>query len=144
MPHINNNQHIFLFESFCKKNQIDGKEIEAKIGDSTVLLKVAATPQSQSKGYMHSNQPDENSGIIFVYDEPAPQSFWMKNVPFDLDIIFFDDLGEYIEHHTMAAYRGEKDNHLPRYGCKKMARYAVELCGGWFKKHGSQDCKLSF
>ena len=87
-----------MFESFCKKNQIDGKEIEAKIGDSTLLLKVAATPESQSRGFMNHSEPNEKHGIIFVYDEPSPQSFWMKNVPFDLDIIFFDDLGEYIEH----------------------------------------------
>jgi uncharacterized membrane protein (UPF0127 family) len=144
MPQIPTAGSIYLFETFCQKSAIDGKEIEASIGEHKLMLKVAATPQSQAKGYMHSEEPDEKSGIIFVYEEPGALSFWMKNVPFDLDIIFFDEEGNYLSHQTMTAYKGERDHSLPRYECRDNARYAVEVCGGWFKKHGSNNCRLHF
>jgi uncharacterized membrane protein (UPF0127 family) len=144
MPALNKNIQIQLFESFCKKSQIDGKEIEATIGDKKLMLKVAATPQSQAKGFMHGEEPDETHGIIFIYEEPGDLSFWMKDVPFDLDIIFFDEECNYLSHQTMNAYNGERDHQLPRYECRDNARYAVEVCGGWFKKHGSKECKLNF
>ena len=138
------NESIILFESFCKKSQIDGKEIEATIGDTAVKLKVASTQESQAKGFMNGEEPSNNTGIIFVYDSPKILNFWMKNVGFDLDIIFFDDNGDYISHETMKKYNGENDSELPRYTCNKKARYAVELKSGWFKKYGSDNCKLSF
>jgi uncharacterized membrane protein (UPF0127 family) len=144
MPHTPKNSYIELFESFCKKTQIDGKDIEAKLGKHKLILKVASTAESQAKGYMHSKQPDEKSGMIFIYEKPASLSFWMKNVPFDLDIIFFNEVCEYIKHQTMKKYRGEPDHLLPRYDCGADARYAVEVCGGWFEKYGSPDCKLEF
>ena len=144
MPQILKRRDIALFESFCKKSQIDGKEIEARVGDKKLLLKVASTPHSQAKGFMHGEEPTEDTGIIFVYEQPESLSFWMKNVNFDLDIIFFDEFGEYIEHQTMNRYSGESDHSLPRYNCKGEARYAVEVCGGWFEKYGSKNCKLEF
>jgi uncharacterized membrane protein (UPF0127 family) len=144
MPQLTKNESIYLFEAFCQKNAIDGKEIEASIDGHKLMLKVAATPQSQAKGFMHGKEPNDKSGIIFVYEEPGSLSFWMKNVPFDLDIIFFDENCNYLSHKTMKAYNGEMDHQLPRYECRDNARYAVEVCGGWFKKYGSKNCKLVF
>lgn len=144
MPQIKKNKEIALFESFCKKTQIDGKEIEARVGEKKLLLKVASTEESQAKGFMNGVEPEEGTGIIFVYDKPGPLSFWMKNVPFDLDIIFFDEMGDYIEHQTMKKYRGEPDHSIPRYNCSQDSQYAVEVLGGWFEKYGSKNCKLEF
>ena len=136
---------IPLFESYCKRNEIDGKEILARISGVPLKLMVASTPESQMKGYMnHETGPLGNRGIIFVYDQPQPLSFWMKNVKFPLDIIFFDDLMNYVGHETMDPAHEVDDERIPTYKSKRPARFAVELEAGWCEKNMHPNCKLSF
>lgn len=144
MAHVNLNALIPLFETFCRKTQVDGKEIEIKIADIPVLVKVASTPRTQAKGYMHSSQPNDGEGMIFVYDTEQPLAFWMKNVNFPLDIVFFDSKLEYVDHLTMDAYNNSPDHILPRYASKKPAQFAVELPAGWCDQNITKKCKLSF
>jgi uncharacterized membrane protein (UPF0127 family) len=81
-----------LFEEYCRKNDIDGKEIDAEISGIPLKLIVASTPQSQMKGYSDSKaSPSGDNGMLFIYDDDQPLSFWMKGVKFGLDIIFFDN-----------------------------------------------------
>lgn len=145
MSHRIVKQTIPLFESYCRKKDIDGREISAKISGVNVILKVASTLESQEKGYMNSPEPPiSNRGIIFVYDDDQPLSFWMKNVNFPLDIIFFDSEMKYIDHKTMEPGHEVEDHNLPQYHSKKPARFAVELQSGWCEKNMTPECKLSF
>lgn len=138
------NHIIPLFEGFCRKNQIDGKEIEIDISGSPVTLKVAANEDTKSKGFMNSDEPRGDNGILFVYEIPDILRFWMKNVKFPLDIIFFDENKEYVSHTTMKPYDGEKDNELEIYKSEKPAMYAVELPAGWCNSNLKDNCKLNF
>lgn len=144
MAQVNQNTLIPLFENFCRKTQVDGKEIEIKIGDIPVLAKVASTPRTQAKGYMEGTPPKDGEGMIFVYDNEQPLAFWMKNVNFPLDIVFFDSALDYVDHLTMDEYNGSPDHLLPRYSSKKPAQFAVELPAGWCDKNIDKNCKLSF
>lgn len=145
MGHINLTQPLPLFEGFCRKVQMDELPIEAKICGVPLSLKALTTPASQAKGYMGAESaPQENEGLLFVYDRPMPLNFWMKNVKFPLDIIFFDSDRKYIGHQSMTPHAGEPDHQLPRYGSKKPARFAVELCDGWCKKHLKDGATLDF
>lgn len=136
---------IPLFEEYCRKNDIDGKEIEAEISGVPLKLIVASTPQSQTKGYSDSKaSPSGNNGMLFIYDDDQPLSFWMKGVKFGLDIIFFDSMLQYIDHHTMEPGHEVEERNLPKYQSKKPARFAVELPSGWCEKNMNSDCKLSF
>lgn len=137
-------QKLSLFESFCRKNQVDGLEIDAKIGMHPIKLKVAATPESQAKGFMASPEPDENSGLLFVYDTPEPLHFWMKNVSFPLDIVFFDDQMRYLAHQTMLPTSEKDERLIPRYSSPSPARYAVELKSGWCKNKDLANTTLKF
>jgi uncharacterized membrane protein (UPF0127 family) len=51
-------------------------------------VEVAATPQARAKGLMFRTELGDNEGMLFPSAAPAPQSFWMKNTPLSLDIIF--------------------------------------------------------
>jgi hypothetical protein len=144
MGQFNADQQIPLFENFCRKNQVDGKVITAEVAGKPLDLKVASTPRSQDKGYMGATaEPKDGEGILFVYDGEQPLSFWMKDVPFALDIIFFDSNMDYLGHETMQPHNGEPDHEIPQYFSKKPARFAVEVKSGWCKTHLTPDCKLS-
>lgn len=57
-------------------------------GKHAFRVEVAATPQAQSKGLMFRTELPDDEGMIFPYDGTRAQSFWMKNTPLPLDIIF--------------------------------------------------------
>jgi len=59
-------------------------------GDKSHVFKaeLAVTPEAQAKGLMFRTELGDNEGMLFPSDVPAPRSFWMKNTPLSLDIIF--------------------------------------------------------
>ena len=51
-------------------------------------VEVADTPQAQGRGLMFRTELGDFEGMIFPYDGTRAQSFWMKNTPLPLDIIY--------------------------------------------------------
>jgi hypothetical protein len=61
----------------------------AVVPDGTKIeLEVAQTPQQQAMGLMHRPALPDNRGMLFEFPSPFPASFWMKNVPVALDMVF--------------------------------------------------------
>ena len=139
-----NNLKISLFEGYCKKDKIDGKTITIYISGHLVKVKVAANEETKQQGFMNQDEPDGDQGMLFVYDTEEILRFWMKNVNFPLDIIFFDSNMEEVDRMSMEPYKGEHDNHLKIYMPKKPARFAVELPAGWCESNLKDKCNLKF
>lgn len=59
-------------------------------GDERIAfsVEVADTPEAQARGLMFRTDLGDNEGMIFPYDGTHAQSFWMKNTPLPLDIIY--------------------------------------------------------
>lgn len=59
-------------------------------GDDRIAfsVEVADTPEAQARGLMFRTDLGDNEGMIFPYDGTRAQSFWMKNTPLPLDIIY--------------------------------------------------------
>jgi uncharacterized membrane protein (UPF0127 family) len=59
-------------------------------GDKRLPFKVelADSPEAQAKGLMFRTELGDFEGMIFPSAVPQPRSFWMKNTPLSLDIIF--------------------------------------------------------
>lgn len=51
-------------------------------------VEIARTAEEQAKGLMFRTELSANEGMIFPGSTPQPRSFWMKNTPLPLDIIF--------------------------------------------------------
>ena len=51
-------------------------------------VELADTPEAQRRGLMFRTELPDDAGMIFPYDGTTAQSFWMKNTPLPLDIIF--------------------------------------------------------
>lgn len=61
----------------------------AVVPDGTKIeLEVAQTPQQQKMGLMYRPALPDNRGMLFEFPSPFPASFWMKNVPVALDMVF--------------------------------------------------------
>lgn len=75
---------------------------------------------------------DEKSGMLFMQQEPALMSFWMKNTLIPLDIIFIDENNVVIgiENATPC-----KEDPCEFYKSQKKAKYVLELNSGASKEH---------
>lgn len=51
-------------------------------------VELAETAEAQRQGLMFRTELSENEGMLFPSDVPEVRSFWMKNTPLSLDIIF--------------------------------------------------------
>jgi hypothetical protein len=60
----------------------------ADIAGQEILLEVARTPRQQALGLMYRDPLPDNRGMLFPMARPRPVSFWMKNVPGALDMVF--------------------------------------------------------
>src|SRR5262249_40389829 len=53
-----------------------------------VSVEIADTPQKRSFGLMYRRDLPESHGMLFLFPREERLSFWMKNTPLPLDIIF--------------------------------------------------------
>jgi uncharacterized membrane protein (UPF0127 family) len=66
------------------------------INNKTYEVEVFITDEEKETGLQGRKTLDENSGALFVYDEPQEVSFWMKDCSIPLDIIFINEEEEVI------------------------------------------------
>lgn len=52
------------------------------------FLEVVDTEPLRQKGLMFRESLPPDGGMLFVFEEPAPLTFWMKNTKLSLDMIF--------------------------------------------------------
>ena len=104
--------------------------VELRIKSHRVVAEVAATVQTRATGLMNrfSLQPDH--GMLFVFDKPQPQTFWMKNTYVPLSIAFIDAGGHIVNIEDMAP---QTETTHPSRG---PVLYALEMKKGWFAQQG--------
>lgn len=75
----------------------------------TLRVKVLTSERDKQRGYQFAKvAPQPNQGLLFVFTEPGVQSFHMKNVSFDLELLAFNSSGIFLGSQMMQAGTGEK------------------------------------
>jgi uncharacterized membrane protein (UPF0127 family) len=80
---------------------------------------------------MYRTSLAEGHGMLFVFDEDASHSFWMKNTLIPLDMLFIARDGTVVGIHPNATPLSTADI---RVGTP--SRYVLEVPGGWAARHG--------
>ena len=57
---------------------------------ATFRVEVADTAEKRRWGLMYRTEMGTEEGMLFLFPKEEQQSFWMKNTPLSLDIIFMD------------------------------------------------------
>ena len=110
--------------------QLDLPRVELTAGMHRIDAQVAATPQERQTGLMFRKEMPAHEGMLFVFEQPAAQCFWMKNTLLPLTAAFVDDDG------TIVNLEDMKPQTLESHCSAKPVRYVLEMNQGWFAKKG--------
>lgn len=112
--------------------QLDLPRTTLKAGMHLVQAQVASTPQQRAVGLMHRADMPANEGMLFVFEQPAVQCFWMKNTLLPLTAAFVQDDG------TVVNLADMQPQSLDSHCSAKPVRYVLEMHQGWFAKRRIQ------
>ncbi|MBX3607404.1 MAG: DUF192 domain-containing protein [Piscinibacter sp.] len=104
--------------------------IRLTAGFHLIQAEVAQTPEQRQIGLMNRPSLPANGGMLFAFEAPAQQCFWMKNTLLPLSIAFLADDG------TIVNIEDMQPQSLASHCSVKPVRYALEMSQGWFAKRG--------
>ena len=67
--------------------------VETQSGAHSFTIEIAQTAAEQAQGLMFRRTLADDHGMLFIYPDARPVSFWMQNTFVSLDIIFIDSGG---------------------------------------------------
>lgn len=93
---------------------------------STIETAVADDETSRSAGLMNVQQLPMDKGMLFIFENQQPRSFWMANTPLALDIIFVDENFEIVRiHQNTQPYSNQSIE------SEEPAKYVIETNAGY-------------
>lgn len=114
------------------------RTVQLHAGMQNITAEVATTDRERAIGLMQRTQMGTHEGMLFVFDRPGVQCFWMKNTLIPLSIAFIDDDGTIVNTDEM------KPQTLDSHCSDRPVRFVLEMNTGWFKKRGlSTGARLS-
>lgn len=112
--------------------QLDLPRARLNAGMHLIDAQVALSPQQRQIGLMHRREMAPNEGMLFVFEQPAIQCFWMKNTLLPLTAAFIADNGRIVNLADMEPL--SETNHCSA----EPVRYVLEMHQGWFARRGVQ------
>jgi uncharacterized membrane protein (UPF0127 family) len=108
------------------------------IGGEVFKLEIAADYASRARGLMGREEIDEHGGMLFVYRDSRPRSFWMKNCLVDIDLLYLGSKGRIVRVHRMkrepprreGETEGQYEWRLKSYRSRRPAQFVIELKAG--------------
>ncbi len=110
-----------------------------KLDDTLVDVQIANTDVKRNRGLMFEEQLPYDQGMLFIYEEYGKYSFWMYNVKFALDIIWFDDKGNVVHLKQNVPPCIAEPEHCTVYDPGVEALYVFEATAGFVEKFGITD-----
>ena len=104
--------------------------IKLQAGMHQIDTQVAQTEAQRQTGLMFRKETPQHEGMLFVFDQPATQCFWMKNTLLPLTAAFVADDG------TIVNLVDMKPQTTDSHCSEKPVRFVLEMNQGWFAKKG--------
>ena len=110
--------------------QLALQRVELTAGMHRIDAQLAQSPQERQTGLMNRRSMPQHEGMLFAFEQPAVQCFWMKNTPLPLTAAFVADDGTIVNLADMQP--NAEDSHCSA----KPVRYVLEMNQGWFSQRG--------
>ena len=110
-----------------------GCDAEITVGEIAVCAEVADTPERRRQGLSGRLNLREGYGMWFPYENAGFHRFWMKDMHFDIDILWVR-AGRIVDVSADAAH--EVEGALPVYQPRAPADAVLEVPAGTAKRYG--------
>jgi uncharacterized membrane protein (UPF0127 family) len=126
----------------CKNNGQPAQTTAAPLSKATVTIdtgerqlgfsvELALTPAEQNRGLMFRQSLDAAQGMLFVFDQQAVHTFWMKNTLIPLDMLFIDK-----DRRIVGIVENAEPQTETGRSVGKPSQYVLEIGGGLSSKLG--------
>jgi uncharacterized membrane protein (UPF0127 family) len=120
---------VFLsFAAWPQQAQTNLPRVQLQAGMFQIDAQVAATPKQREIGLMFRQDMATHEGMLFVFEQPQQQCFWMKNTLLPLTAAFVDEDG------TIVNLADMKPQSTQSHCSEKPVRFVLEMNQGWFAK----------
>ena len=117
--------------------QLDLPRTTLSIGMHRIDTQLATQPEQRQIGLMSRREMPQTEGMLFIFEQPAEQCFWMKDTLIPLTAAFVADDGTIVNLADMKPL--DETSHCSA----KPVRYVLEMNQGWFAaKHIKAGNKL--
>src|SRR5215203_4597234 len=132
----NNNNTNPVLKAIQEAFLTDSRYLKAKVTvkDFELNADVPITSELMSKGLAVKNQLKENEAMLFIFEESAKHSFWMKDMKFPIDIIWLDSDGK-IVHIEENLEPCPLVFVCPGYAPNADSQYVLETVAGFTQRH---------
>jgi uncharacterized protein len=132
----NNNNTNPILKAIQEDPSTDSKYLKAKVTVKGLELNadVPITSELMAKGLAVKNQLKENEAMLFVFEDSAKHSFWMKDMKFPIDIIWLDSDGK-IVHIEENLEPCPLVFVCPGYAPNADSQYVLETVAGFTQRH---------
>jgi uncharacterized membrane protein (UPF0127 family) len=110
----------------AQEPQTNLPRVRLAAGMHQIDAQVAATGEQRMTGLMYRREMPQHEGMLFVFEQPTQQCFWMKNTLLPLSTAFLADDGRIVNIEDMAPQT------LDSHCSKEPVRYVLEMNQGWF------------
>ena len=112
----------------CRDDRVS---LRGSWGEAHFRVEIADDADARARGLMMRESLSRGAGMLFVFEESRPVSFWMENTLIPLDMIFVDESGTVIRVHDEAV-PGDRTQ-IPSGG---PVQYVLEINGGLARAMG--------
>lgn len=121
--------------AFANKSTIVFSKQKIKVGKLALTVEIADNSEKSARGLMFRTSLADGTGMLFIFEDEAPRSFWMKNTFIPLSIGYFDQNKKLVDIQDMQPVKSEMEQNPKTYPSASPAKYALEVPKGWFQKH---------
>jgi hypothetical protein len=107
--------------------------VSVRVAGATVRAEIARSEAARERGLSGREGLANGRGMLFVYDDHAVRTYWMKGMRFPIDIIWIDRgrvMG--VERKAPVPQGGV----FPLYSSRSAADHVLEVPAGWAARHG--------
>lgn len=106
--------------------QSDYAKAMVRLNGRTIQAEIADTSEKRQKGLGGRDGLEADNGMLFVFEAADEHCFWMKDVDFAIDIIWFDDNKDLVHLEESVDPASYPDSFCP----PEPAKYVLEITAG--------------
>ena len=110
---------------------------EITVGGVPLTVELAYLPADRSLGLSYREELAPGTGMLFLFEEPAPRSFWMRGMQFCIDIVWIENsVIQGAVESVCPEPAGATGADLTSYVSPVPVTYVLEVPAGWLDAYG--------